>query len=80
MTTTEISIDTKKQEIKDKINDLVYEDRLYVLQILKQHVEPSKIIGHADGSRVNLDTLTPELISKIHYIIEQKIAKLDNNP
>lgn len=63
----------KKLMIKDKANDLVYDDRLYVLQILKQHLSPEKIIENADGCRVNLDTLPDELISKIHHIINTRL-------
>lgn len=64
---------TKKLNIKNKANDLTYEDRLYVLQILKQQLPPSKIIEHADGCRINLDNLTDDIINKIHHIIKMKL-------
>lgn len=69
----ESSLAVKKREIKDSANELAYEDRLYVLQILKQSIPPSKIIEHADGCRINLDGLESELINKIHHIINAKL-------
>lgn len=63
----------KKHNIKNRANELAYEDRLYVLQILKQHLPMSKIIEHADGCRINLDNLTDDIINKIHHIIKIKL-------
>ena len=63
----------KKLNIKNRANELTYEDRLYVLQILKQHLQMSKIIEHADGCRINLDSLTDDIINKIYYIIKMKL-------
>lgn len=63
----------KKINIKNRANELAYEDRLYVLQILKQHLPLSKIIEHADGCRINLDNLTGDIINKIHHIINTKL-------
>lgn len=65
-------IKTMVNEIKDDVNELSYEDRMHVLQILKQHL-PFKIIEHADGCRVNLDTLKPEIINKLHHIIKTRL-------
>lgn len=69
----------KKLEIKNRANELVYEDRLYVLQILKQHLPPSKIIEHADGCRINLDNIALDLINKIHHIIDTKLKIPNHN-
>lgn len=63
----------KKLNIKNRANELAYEDRLYMLQILKQHLPVTKIIEHADGCRINLDNLTDEIINKIHHIINMKL-------
>ena len=63
---------SKKMYIKNKVDYLTYKDRLYVLQILKQHI-PSKIIENADGCRINLDKLDSFVIEKIHHIISSRI-------
>lgn len=68
-----VPLTIKKLNIKNRANDLAYEDRLYVLQILKQHLPVSKIIEHADGCRINLDGLTEDIINKIHHIIKMKL-------
>ena len=65
----------KKIFIKNKIDDLKYSDRIYVLQILKQHT-PSRIIENADGCRVNLDRLDIHIIDKLHHIISSKINNI----
>jgi hypothetical protein len=70
---TTVSIIIKKLNIKNKADDLAYEDRLYVLQILKQQLPISKIIEHADGCRINLDSLTEDIINKIYHIINMKL-------
>jgi tRNA(Ser,Leu) C12 N-acetylase TAN1 len=69
----------KKLNIKNRANELAYEDRLYVLQILKQHLPISKIIEHADGCRINLDSLTDDIINKIYHIIKMKLKISHNN-
>jgi len=76
---TKESILIKKKKIKDKICELVYEDRLYVLNILKHHLPTSQIKEHADGCRINLDILSDDLIYKIHHIIMSKLEVLDVN-
>jgi hypothetical protein len=62
------------REIKDDANELNYVDRIHVLQILIQHLHLNKIIEHADGCRVNLDTLGPEIINKLHHIIKTRLV------
>jgi hypothetical protein len=69
----------KKLEIKNIANELTYDDRLYVLQILKQHLHVKKIIEHADGCRINLDCLNDDIINKIHYIIKTKLTISHSN-
>ena len=66
-------------EICDKASDLSYEDRLYILSILKQQLPSSSIIENADGSRINLDNLSDKLVNKIYHIliIKLKISKTD---
>ena len=65
----------KKLFIKNKVGDLKYTDRLYILQILKQHT-PSRIIENADGCRINLDRLDVHIIDKLHHIISSKINNI----
>ena len=67
----------KIQYIKNKVDDLMYTDRLYILEILKQHLNPQSIIENADGCRVNLDTLSFDIINKLHYIICSKVNQID---
>jgi hypothetical protein len=65
---------SKKVEfIKRKIDDLIYEDRINILELLRQHVDESLIIENADGVRVNLDKIPTDVINKIEYVL---IAKL----
>jgi hypothetical protein len=68
-----IPLSVVKSEILNKSDDLVYEDRLYVLKILIQHVGKNKIIKNGDGSRVNIDDISETIIRKIHYIIINKL-------
>ena len=75
----DIPLIIKKNSIKNRANELTYEDRLYVLQILKQHLPPTKIIENADGCRINLDTLNIEIINKIHHIIDMRLKIPYNN-
>lgn len=69
----------KKKDIRDKTNNLPYEDRLYILEILKQHLPLSKIVENADGCRINLDNLTLDIINKIHHILQLKLKIACNN-
>jgi ATP-dependent RNA circularization protein (DNA/RNA ligase family) len=69
----------KKIDIKNNTNELCYDDRLYVLKILKQHLDLNKIIEHADGCRINLDSMTPDIINKIHHIINTKLQLSKEN-
>lgn len=68
-----------KLDIKNRIDELSYDDRLYVLEILKQQLPLSKIIENADGCRINLDTLTIDIINKIHHIIKLKLKISHDN-
>lgn len=63
----------KKQEIQNNACELAYADRLYVLQILKQHIPKHAIIEHADGCRINLDCISDDIINKIHHIVKSKM-------
>jgi hypothetical protein len=69
----EKSVHVKKTEIKNDVTKLTYEDRLYVLEILKQQLPSNKIIENADGCRINLDTLSDDIIHKIHHIVKTKL-------
>lgn len=68
-----------KLDIKNRVDELSYDGRLYVLEILKQHLPLSKIIENADGCRINLDTLTIDIINKIHHIIKLKLKISHDN-
>jgi len=68
---------SKKKEIQKYAGELNYEDRLHVLNILKQHLPYNKIIEHADGTRVNLDTIPSTLVDKIHHIIKTRPSMVD---
>jgi tRNA(Ser,Leu) C12 N-acetylase TAN1 len=70
---TTVPLIIKKLNIKNRADELAYEDRLYVLQILKQQLPVSKIIENADGCRINLDSLTDDIINKIYHIIKMKL-------
>lgn len=69
-----VNIKILKRQIKDGADGLNHEDRMHVLQILKQQLQPKQIIEHADGCRINLDTLEYEIINKLHYIITNRLA------
>ena len=62
----------KKREICNIAMDMQYENRLHILELLKQQLNQSKIIENADGCRVNLDTLSSKYIDKLYYIIKNK--------
>lgn len=65
---------SKKIEfIKRKVDDLIYEDRLHILELLKQQVNESLIIENADGCRINLDKVSDDVINKIEYVIRTKL-------
>ena len=74
-----IPLSVKKLNIKNRANELAHEDRLYVLQILMQQLPLSKIIENADGCRINLDSLTDDIIQKIHYIVNSKLKVSSTN-
>ena len=69
----------KKRDIKNRANELPYEDRLHVLEILKHQLPVSMIIENADGCRINLDNMTHEIINKIHHIIKLKLKISHDN-
>jgi hypothetical protein len=69
----DIPLIARKIDIKNMSNELVYDDRLHVLNILKQHIPLTKVIEHADGCRINLDGLTDDVIKKIHHVIKMKL-------
>lgn len=73
------SIDDKKYEIMTKAEDLLYEDRLYILKIIIQHLPIHMIKEHADGVRINLDNFSDSLIHKIYYIINNRLSISDIN-
>jgi hypothetical protein len=66
-------LNIKKQSIERLSDNLCYDDRMYMLKILRQHIPLDKIKEHADGCRINLDKLQPSLINKLHYIIKSRL-------
>jgi hypothetical protein len=79
MKKTDSDLKKKIQFIKDKVDDLPYEDRLHILEILNQHLEPSQIIEHADGCRVNLNKLPDDIIFKLYHIVSVTLRKNKDN-
>ena len=73
------SVDMIKNEIVDKAGELLYEDRLYLLKIITQHISNEKIQQHADGVRINLKNFSNNLIHKIHHIIINRLKVSDDN-
>jgi hypothetical protein len=65
----------KKQFIKNAACDLPYEDRLKLLEVLRQRV-PDKIVENSDGSHVNLDKMSDGLITNIYHIVVTKTAAM----
>lgn len=63
----------KKIYIVDKTVELPFDDRMDILKILKQQLQPSEILKHADGSRIDLDILSAEMIDKLHHIVMTKV-------
>ena len=70
---------TKKTYIITEARNLDYDDKLYVLDILRQHIPIKCIKQHADGSRINLDRLEENIINKIYHIIVTKIKAAKSN-
>lgn len=73
MSTNTESQKKTKRKICENAEELIYEDRMHVLQILKHQLGANKIIEHADGCRINLDPLDYEIIKKLDYIISSRI-------
>ena len=69
----------QREIICDKAGTLCYDDRLFILNLLKLEIDASHIIENADGSRINLDLLPDTIINKIYYIMisKLKISKKD---
>ena len=71
-TSAEPTLNTKKKEIRTVANSLSYDDRIYILDILRHQISPSKIIENADGSRINLDMVSVDIIDKIYRIMKTR--------
>ena len=78
-TDNEVPLYVKRSEIIDMAENLLYEDRLYVLKIIIQHIPTKMIKEHADGVRIDLKNFSDSLIHKIHHIITTKLEILDIN-
>jgi tRNA(Ser,Leu) C12 N-acetylase TAN1 len=66
------TVSSIKNIIKTKSNDLSYDDRLNMLKILQQYLPASKIIENADGCRINLDSISIEIINTLYHLIKTK--------
>lgn len=75
----DILLSVKKNEIIDMAENLLYDDRLYVLKIIIQHIPTHMIKEHADGVRIDLKNFSDSLIHKIHHIINTKLEISDIN-
>lgn len=73
------NINTKKSYIITEAGNLELDDKLYILDILRQQIPMKSIKEHADGCRVNLDRLADDIINKIHHIIISKIKASQSN-
>jgi len=71
---------SKKELICQHVDNLPYNDRLHILQILKQHLPLDCIIEHADGCRISIDKLDIEFINKLYHIINNKIQCNESDP
>ena len=67
-----------RAELIEQIEELEYEQRLEILKVLKTILNPDKevIHEHADGCRVNLDTLSDEKIEILTRAL--KVQRADN--
>lgn len=68
-----MELNNKKTFILAEVENLDFDDKIHILDILRQQMPPKNIREHADGCRINLDKLTDDIINKIHYIILTKI-------
>jgi ATP-dependent RNA circularization protein (DNA/RNA ligase family) len=74
-----MDITTKKKYIISEAENLDLDEKLHVLNILRQHIPIRSVKQHADGCRINLDKLNADVINKIHYIILTKIKASHSN-
>ena len=66
----------KKQYIIRHIDDLVYDDRMEVLTLLRD-LDKDKIKSLATGSAYNLDKATPEHINRVFYLVYERYNTVD---
>ena len=74
ITPSAMTVLQKRNDIRDRISNLSHDNRLYILEILKQHLPPSRIIENADGCRVNLDIVSDDLIGKLYHIMVTRLT------
>lgn len=74
-----MELNNKKTFIITEADNLDFDDKLHILDILRQQMPSKSIREHADGCRINLDKLNDDIINKIHYIILTKINSQQSN-
>jgi len=74
-----MDLNSKKTFIISEVDNLDFDDKIHILDVLRQQIPPKSIKEHADGCRINLDKLTDDIINKIHYIILTKIKAHKSN-
>ena len=66
-------MEQKKEFIINSCTRLQYPDKMFVLNIIKNHIDTPCITEGADGCRINLDKLPDELIIRLFNIVENKL-------
>ena len=62
----------KKDIICTETPNLPRQDLITIMKILKKHA-PEKIKTFPDGSRIDLGTLSPEIIDSVYNVIKYKL-------
>ena len=71
----EKSITEMKKYICINAMELCKENRLAVLQLLKESIDNNLIKESSDGSRINLNKIDNIVITRLHTLIEHKIKE-----
>ena len=61
--------------ITDNINELMIQDRRYILQIIYNSSMRSNIKENGSGTQIKMEELTNDMITQIHDIINVKLQE-----
>lgn len=75
---SEKSINEMKLFIRNYADDLKFENKKAILQVLKSKINNDKIKEVSDGIRINLDELDNSIISNLYYMINHKLQEESN--